>query len=83
MLLLAIATAAVLAGVVGRMLAEAGSVFLVEPLASRVPKDRHVDFLTDLWAHSAAYAAGFVGGLVLATLTWRRRGRAVAVADPA
>lgn len=77
-LLLFVAAVAVLAGVVGHTLASSGSVFLVEPLASRVPKERHVAFLTDLWIHSAAYAAGFAGGPTLAFLTWRRRGRPTA-----
>lgn len=56
---------AALAGIVGYVLALKGAVFLVEPLASRVPADRHVAFLTDLWIHNASYAGGFLGGAVL------------------
>ena len=52
-------------GVIGHLLARSGWVWLLEPMASRVPADRHVAFLADLWAHLAGYLVGFVGGLVL------------------
>jgi hypothetical protein len=65
---------AVLAGVVGHFLAAAGFVILLEPLASDVPRDRHVAFITDLWAHSASYPAAFVGGIVVLVRVWRSRG---------
>ena len=55
------------------MLANAGLVFLVEPLASRVPGERHVVFIAVLWAHSASYLMGFVGGIVLINRVWRSR----------
>ncbi len=71
----ATAVCAVLAGVAGYFLAAAGVVVLLEPLASRVPPDRHVAFLTDLWAHLAAYLAAFVGGVTLIVRVWRSRGR--------
>jgi hypothetical protein len=67
------AMCALLAGVVGHFLADAGVVSLIEPLASRVPADRHVAFLTDLWAHVASYLAGFVGGIVVIILVWMSR----------
>lgn len=72
-LLLVMGGCALLAGVAGWVLARNGSVFLLEPLASRVPKDRHVRFLADLWAHSASYLVGFLGGITLIVLTWRSR----------
>jgi hypothetical protein len=50
-------------------------VFLVEPFSSRVPEERHVAFLTALWAHLAAYLVAAVGGLLVAVLVWRRRAR--------
>ena len=74
-LVVVMAGCALLAGVVGFVLARNGSVVLLEPQASRVPRDRHVQFLSDLWAHSASYLAGFVGGIVLIVLTWRSRRR--------
>jgi len=66
----------VVAGIVGYFVAKAGGVGLVEPLASRLPVDRHNVFLADLWAHLAAYATGFLGGMTLCiwlvVKRWRR-----------
>jgi len=73
LLLVAMAVVALLAGLVGYALARNGVVVLVEPLASRVPSDRHVLFLADLWAHSASYLAAVVGGIVLIRAVWRSR----------
>src|SRR5262249_9145692 len=64
---------ALLAGMVGAILARRGLVFLVEPLASRIPTEKHVAFLADLWAHNASYLIGFAGGVVLIVQTWRSR----------
>jgi hypothetical protein len=61
------------AGVIGWGLASHGAVFLVGPLAVRVPHDRQVAFLADLWAHSASYLVGFVGGIVVLIGVWRSR----------
>lgn len=65
---------AILAGLIGFLTANGGVFHLVGPLAARIPADRHVAFLTDGWAHSASYLAGVVGGIVLCTAAWRRRG---------
>src|SRR4051812_37028691 len=59
-LLVVMSVCAIIARVVGYALGRAGAVFLVEPLASLVPRDRHARFLADLWAHSASYFVGFV-----------------------
>lgn len=64
---------ALVAGVIGFAVAGAGWVFLLEPLASRVPADRHAAFIADLWAHSASYLAGLVGGIILINRVWRSR----------
>jgi len=69
------AAASLAAGLIGHTLAAAGNVWLLEPMASRVPAGRHTAFLTNLWAHSAAYLAGLVGGIALCILMWRRRGK--------
>jgi hypothetical protein len=69
------AVCAALAGLGGYFLASAGAVILIGPLADAVPRDRHVAFLTDLWAHSASYLAGFLGGIILIVRVWRSRGR--------
>jgi hypothetical protein len=73
-LLLVMAACAALAGVVGYTLGRGGAVMLVDPIAASVPRDRHVPFLADLWAHSASYFVGFVGGIVVIVSVWRSRG---------
>lgn len=60
-------------GVIGYATAKAGIFRLMGPLASSVPREKHVAFLTDAWAHSGSYLAGIVGGVTLCILTWRRR----------
>jgi hypothetical protein len=72
-LLGAMAVCAVLSGALGAMLAQHSLVTLTPDLAERVPVDRHTAFLADLWAHSASYVAGMVGGLVLVVRTYRTR----------
>lgn len=79
-LLVCMACTAIVAGTIGFLAAKAGLVVLFDPLASRVPADRHVAFLTDLWAHSASYGSGFLGGLVLIRWVWRARLRASSAA---
>lgn len=66
---------AVLAGIVGGIAAANGWVSLVGSLASRVPPDRHVPFLIDLWAHNASYLGGFIGGFVVIALVLFDRSR--------
>jgi hypothetical protein len=76
-MLLVVGVFAVIAGVLGHVAAGRGWVRLVEPFASRVPAGRHVAFITDLWAHLASYAGGFIGGIVLCVWVVRRRRREV------
>jgi hypothetical protein len=57
--------ASLLAGIAGYFMASAGRVWLVEPLASKVPSTKHVSFLADFWAHLAAYGVGFLGGIAV------------------
>lgn len=66
---------AIVAGAVGFLAARAGVVILVDPLASRIPAEKHVAYLTDAWAHTGSYLAGFVGGVILWIGTWRHRQR--------
>ena len=68
---------AIIAGALGGLLGSIGAVFLVGDMAEAVPADRHVAFLVDLWAHSASYLIGLVGGVVMMVRVWRSRGRAV------
>lgn len=72
-LLLAMFAVATVAGGIGYFTSKAGASFLIEPLASKVPADRHVAFLTCGWAHGASYLAGIFGGITLWFRTWRRR----------
>jgi hypothetical protein len=72
-LMTVMATMALSAGLLGWLLAEFGAVFLVEPMASLVPAEKHVAFLVDLWAHSASYLVGFVGGVVVIVKVWISR----------
>lgn len=73
-LLVLMAFASLVAGVLGYSIASTGLVVLIGPIATRVPQDRHVVFLADLWAHVTAYGVGFFGGLVLsAWVVFRRR----------
>ena len=81
-LLVAMYAVATVAGLIGFATARGGHFVLLEPLASRVPADRHVAFLTDAWAHSGSYMAGIVGGVVLWVATWRRRAALTPVAPP-
>lgn len=74
-LLAVMSVCALMAGVVGWLLASSGVVFLIGPIARAVPTDRHVPFIADLWAHLASYLVGLVGGIVVMVLVWRSRGR--------
>ena len=53
----------------------AGAGPLAGPLRERVPVEKQVPFIADLWAHSASYAVGFFGGIVIMVRVWRSRGR--------
>lgn len=79
------AALATTAGLIGWTLARQDAVVLLEPMASRVPEDRQVAFLTDLWAHSASYLSGFMGAIVLivSTLRWRWRASQIGAASQA
>lgn len=75
-MLIAIGLLALVAGIMGHAAASRGLVWLVEPLASEIPADRHIPFLTDLWAHLASYIGGFFGGILLCVYILVRRARA-------
>jgi hypothetical protein len=71
--LLAMAGTSLVAGLLGGWLAHSGRVTLSGPLADAIPPDRKARFIADLWAHSASYLAGLVGGLVLVNRVWQSR----------
>jgi len=64
------------AGIVGWQLARHGVVWLVGPMAEAVPSDKHVPFITDLWAHVTSYLVALIGGVILIVRVWRSRSRA-------
>jgi len=74
-LMAVMACASLLAGLAGYFVANAGGVWLEEPLRSKVPASRHSAFLADLWAHLTAYGVGFVGGIILCCWVLFRRWR--------
>lgn len=67
-LLLVMAICAAAAGVTGYFLG------VIPPwMGNMLPPERHRRFLANWWAHNASYASGFVGGVVIWILTYRRR----------
>lgn len=72
-LLAVMAVFATIAGLTGWFFASRGMVVLVGPIAEELAADRHVPFLIDLWAHSASYLVGLVGGIVVLIRVWRSR----------
>ncbi|HVX10794.1 MAG TPA: hypothetical protein VHC22_06405 [Pirellulales bacterium] len=64
-LLMIMACAALIAGIVGYVSACTGRAWLVEPLKFQIPAERHAVFIADLCAHLASYGVGFVGGIIV------------------
>ncbi|PQO27070.1 hypothetical protein [Blastopirellula marina] len=58
-LMIASGCLATVAGIVGYNLASGGHVWLRGTMADKVPQEKQVAFLTDLWIHSASYAGAF------------------------
>jgi hypothetical protein len=77
MLLACMGGLSLVAGLAGAALAKAGAVWVAGEMAERLPREKHVAFLADLWAHSASYAAGVLGGVALAVWVRRRRAKPV------
>ena len=73
-LLIVMACSALVAGLVGYILASAGVVRLDGWLGSHVPEKKYVAFLADGAAHLASYGVGFFGGIALSIwVVFRRR----------
>ncbi len=73
-LLITMACAVLLAGLLGFILAKRGVIDINGPLAGAIPTWKHPRFMADWWAHSASYAVGFFGGLVLCVQSYVKRG---------
>ncbi len=70
-------------GLIGRTLATNKSIWLIGPLAEEIPPEKHIDFLTDAWAHSASYGAAALGGIVVIAYIIIRRLRSARAASAA
>ena len=73
LLMAASAVAALVAGLCGAFLAATGAVPLPAEWAAVIAPDRQIAFAAAAWAHSASYAAGGLGGLLVIVRTIRRR----------
>ncbi len=72
-LFVAVATTAVLAGVLGLSLFNAGVLSGPEGYGDLIPPDLHARFVTVWWAHAGSYLAAFVGCAALAVFVLRKR----------
>jgi len=72
-LMVVMAAGALLAGLLGFVLARRGMVFPPEWVASTMSPAAHASFMADWWAHGASYTVGFFGGITLCVLQYRRR----------
>ena len=72
---------AVVAGFAGYIAASNGWVRLVGPIADKVPHEKHIPFLVDLWAHNGSYLGAFVGGIILMNRVWRSRGESSRISN--
>lgn len=66
--LLVMAACALLSGIAGFFWGK-----LPPHMAALLPPGAYHRFAGDWWAHSASYASGFLGGIVLCVVTYRRR----------
>jgi hypothetical protein len=64
---------ALLAGLAGGFAASQRWVWLLEPLASSIPQEKHTAFMAVWWAHNASYDVGAIAGVVLCIWLYRRR----------
>jgi len=74
-LLLTMAACAALSGLLGFVLAENKIVFPPGSVAARLPASSHPRFMADWWAHNASYLSGFLGGIVVCVMVFRKRSR--------
>jgi hypothetical protein len=70
-LLACMAVGAMIAGTTGLLLAKTG--FVSNEWLSWLSPEKHARFMADLWAHSASYFVGIVGGLILCVQTHFKR----------
>lgn len=68
---------AFLAGLIAFIFGAQGSIQVPAVFASALPSQKQIPFLVDMWAHSASYLFGFLGGIVLIVRIWRKRERSI------
>jgi hypothetical protein len=74
-LLIVMACSALVAGIIGCLMAKAKILQMDGIFAMLVPPEKHAAFLADAAAHLASYGVGFFGGLVLCGWVLLRRSR--------
>jgi hypothetical protein len=74
-LLLVMAAFAVSFGLTGFLSARRGLISPPMWVAISLAPSAHARFMADWWAHSASYASGFIGGIVVCLTTFRKRAR--------
>ncbi len=72
-LLLLMGGSALLSGLTGYLLVRRGIIAPPDWIASSLARCTHARFMADWWAHSASYAVGFFGGIVICVAQYRRR----------
>jgi hypothetical protein len=72
-LLLVMAACAAVSGLTSFVLTRRGLLAPPAWIASRLAPSAYAAFMADWWAHSASYAVGFLGGIVLCIVQFRRR----------
>ena len=64
---------AAIAGATGYVLSERGAITAPQWVMDQLPRQKEARFMADWWAHGASYLCGFLGGLGLCVLTFRKR----------
>jgi hypothetical protein len=67
-LLIVMASCALASGVIGYLWGP-----VPDDVARILPVAIHRNFVADMWAHSASYLSGFLGGIVLCVVAYRMR----------
>jgi hypothetical protein len=82
-LLLTMGTLALICGIGGFWAAYSNKVHLKDWMVQQIPYEKQPAFIADLWAHSASYAGGFIGGVIIAIWIFvQRRRMAINGRDP-
>lgn len=66
---------AFLSGISGYLLAKKQVVYLLPHWADKIETEKHGEFLSAAWAHSASYLSGLLGGIILCIITLRKRSK--------